>query len=105
MDFSHNGRTEKVRVYSLPEISSICKVEFREVYNTNVGPWTSFVPKKYQRTIVFSKFSVNMQAKGFNEKLINECRKECMKFIATHNGYELDTKLLDERVKNLLLFI
>ena len=105
IEYEHNGKTEIIKVHSLPDTSQICHTICYEKYNYSVSPAAPFIPRKFVKTICFSKFPLNMKHNNFDEELLSQCRQACLEFIKNHSGYELDTKLLEPRLQNLLLLL
>ena len=101
IEFSYNGKKETVRINSLPLTNKICYTTTHYTYDLSKTPPSAC----FVKTLSFCKFPINMKHNNFDDKLLNECRIACMNFIAHHPGYKIDDKLLDPRVKSLLLLM
>src|SRR5574337_818817 len=97
-EFLHNGKSEKIKIYSSPRMNRLAYVGFNKpVSKVATG-------EKLERVIKFGRFSINLKNNNFKEDIFNECRVELLKFIKNNPGYKLDTKHLEPRLKKLLLF-
>lgn len=84
----HDDSEHIVKINSIPKSS-------RLVYTSRIF-----------KVIKFSRLSFNLKNNDFTftDDMLNACRVEIMKFIQSHNGYDLDKKHLEPRLKKLLLF-
>jgi len=85
--FTHDGKEEIIKIHSLPKAT-------RLVYLRRLG----------DRTMKFSRLSINLKNNNFKEDMLNACCAEIMKFIAANPGYRMDDRHLEPRLKKLLLF-
>lgn len=92
LEFDNNGKTEIIRIDSLPRRSRLATISWRRDANG-------------KRTIKISRFVYNMKKNKFKEDLFNECRAQIMEFIKNTPGANLDDKHLEPRLKKLLMFI
>jgi hypothetical protein len=90
VSFEHEGKTEKVKVHSVPRTSRLAYIQWDR--------------KERKYVLKFSRFSLNMRTNAFKEDMFNSCRAEVMTFIKENPGIQMDDKHLEERLKKLLIF-
>ncbi len=54
--------------------------------------------------ITFSRLAFNLKQNSFKDAMFNDCRIEILNFIQANSQYSLDTKNLEPKLKNLLVF-
>jgi hypothetical protein len=89
--FSHNGKDHIARVGGAPKNTRLCYVSWP--YSGN------------KRKIKFARLKINLKNNGFKDDFLHACRIEIMSFVKSNPGYELDTKHLEPRLKELLSFV
>jgi len=90
VEFEHDGKAEKIKVYSSPRANRLVYTRYH--YRDN------------KKVMKFSRLSINLKNNQFKNDMLNTCRAEIMKFIASHPGFELDEKHLEPRLKKLMIF-
>ncbi len=90
VDFTYEGKTEIIRVHSIPKANRLAYVQ----WNIDLKDYV----------IKFSRLSVNLKNNDFREDMLNSCRAEIMSFIKNNPGYKLDDRHLEPRLKKLLVF-
>lgn len=90
LDFEYNSVLEKIRINSSPRSNRLVYVRYDRINR--------------QRTIKFSRLSINLKNNNFKEDMLNACRVKILDFIKEHPNHQLDTKHLEPKLKKLLLF-
>lgn len=91
LSFIYDGKEEIIRVSSSPQNIKLITLSYR----TNSDG---------KRIMKFHKFTTNLKKNNFKEDIFNACRAEIMKVIQDNQGFHLDTKNLEPRLKKLLVF-
>lgn len=94
LEFTYDGVTEKIRVYSDPGYSRLVYIKYTR--NNNFRP--------ISKTIHFSRMKINFERNNFNESMLSSCRIQILDFIKKYPKCEINDKHLDPKLKNLMAF-
>jgi len=92
LPFTYKDKTEDIIIHSLPKKSTLAKITFDRVGGT------------YIRTLRFSRLSFNMKNNNFDEKMLNQCHTNIIKFMKMNTDAKVDMKHLEPRLKKILVF-
>jgi hypothetical protein len=90
LEYEYNGLQDYVRVNSSPRSSRLVYIS----YDRNLK----------QKVIRFARLKINLKNNNFRDDMLNACRAKILEFIKEHPDCKLDTKHLEPKLKNLLLF-
>ena len=90
LEYEYNGLKDYVRVNSSPRSSRLVYIS----YDRNLK----------QKVIRFARLKINLKNNNFRDDMLNACRAKILEFIKEHPDCKLDTKHLEPKLKNLLLF-
>lgn len=91
LPFTYDGKEEIIRIGSSPQRNKLITLSYRKHSDG-------------KRIMKFHKFTTNLKKNNFKEDIFNACRAEIMKVIQDNQGFHLDTKNLEPRLKKLLVF-
>jgi len=94
LEFTYNGKVETIKVNSSPTRNSIAYISF---YRDPVHGG--------KRSISFNRYLFNLKKHNFKDEVIYLCKNQIIDFIKDHPGHHLDTRNLDDRLKQLITFI
>jgi len=89
IEFEFKGKKETIKIFSSPHRKKLA--------------YTGWLDKN--KTIMFSKLALNVKNDNFKESLLKDCASGIMNYINNHKDHKIDTANLNERLKNLLVFI
>jgi hypothetical protein len=91
LEFTYGDKTETIKVFSDPGYSRLVYIK------RNTGVKNSWI-------LNFSKIKINFERNNFNESMLKDCYLQIVQFIKKFPKYEMNTKHLDPKLKNLLAF-
>lgn len=89
VNFEYKGAIEVIKIYSSPNRKKLAYIGY----------------VKHQKTIKFSKLSLNIKNDSFKESLVNDCASGIIDYVNKHKDCILDKSNLPDRLKNLLVFL
>lgn len=92
LEFSHNGKSEIIKVHSSPTKMSLAYIEH------------DYTDLNYTKTIRFSKFQNSFKKNNISDLCLKDCQIQILDFIKNNAGAKLDDKNLSPKIKKLLLF-
>lgn len=94
LEFTYDGKDELIPIFCRPKQNKIACTQ--RIFIRNAKP---------QDKIIFSSYVKKFAKNNFKDDLLKQSRSHIIKFIEKFSNYEIDKSNLDDKVKQLLIFM